>query len=72
MYRSWIPKPNKPGQMRAITQPNKTDIIVMDALSHLLNIIFEDLFYLNITGLGKVEALLPSLFKSEAGTGSIN
>lgn len=44
MYRSWIPKPNKPGQMRAITQPNKTDIIVMDALSHLLNIIFEDLF----------------------------
>lgn len=44
MYRSWIPKPNKPGQMRAITQPNKTEIIVMDALSHLLNIIFEDLF----------------------------
>ncbi|MBA0704412.1 hypothetical protein Golax_016670, partial [Gossypium laxum] len=24
MYRSWIPKPNKPGKLRAITQPNKT------------------------------------------------
>jgi hypothetical protein len=34
MYRSWIPKPNKPGKLRAITQPNKGDIIVMDALSH--------------------------------------
>lgn len=37
MYRSWIPKPNKPGKLRPITQPNKADIIVMDALSHLLN-----------------------------------
>lgn len=23
MYRSWIPKPNKPGQQRPITQPLK-------------------------------------------------
>ena len=44
MYRSWIPKPNKPGQIWAITQPNKTNIIIMDVLSHLLNIIFEDIF----------------------------
>jgi len=27
MYRSWIPKPNKPGKLRAITQPNKTKVI---------------------------------------------
>lgn len=32
MYRSWIPKPNKPGKMRPITQPHKEDFIVMDAL----------------------------------------
>lgn len=44
MYRSWIPKPNKPGHLRAITQPNKADIIVMDALSQLLKIVFDDLF----------------------------
>lgn len=44
MYRSWIPKPNKPGELRAITQPNKGDIIVMDALSYLLNIVFEEIF----------------------------
>lgn len=35
MYRSWIPKPNKPGQLRPITQPNKADILVMDALAQL-------------------------------------
>lgn len=58
--------------MRAITQPNKTDIIVMDALSHLLNIIFEDLFLSQSHGFRKGRGLLPDLFKSEAGTGSIN
>lgn len=44
MFRSWIPKPNKPGKQRAITQPNKADIIVMDTLSLLLNVVFEDIF----------------------------
>ena len=44
MYRSWIPKLNKPEQLRPITQPNQDDRLVMDALSHLLNIVFEDLF----------------------------
>lgn len=44
MYRSFIPKPNKPGQFRPITQPKKVDIIVMDSLSHLLNLVFEDIF----------------------------
>ena len=42
----WVPKPNKPGKMRPITQPNKADIIVMDALSlffNLLNGVFEDI-----------------------------
>lgn len=42
MFRSWIPKPNKPGQMRPITQPE--DRIVMEAIAHPLNIVFEDLF----------------------------
>ena len=40
MYWSWIPKPNKLGELRAITKPDKADILVMDALSHLLNIVF--------------------------------
>lgn len=31
MYRSCIPKPHKPGEMRPIRQPHKADIIVMDA-----------------------------------------
>ena len=44
MYRSWIPKPNKPGQLRPITQPHKADILVMDSLSYLLNSFFADLF----------------------------
>ena len=44
MYRSWITTPNKPGELRAITQPNKGDIIVIDALSYLLNIVFEEIF----------------------------
>lgn len=44
MFRSWIPKPNKPGKMRPITQPFKEDLIVMEAIAHLLNIVFEDLF----------------------------
>lgn len=76
MYRSWIPKPNKPGKLRAITQPNKGDIIVMDALSHLLNIIFDDVFFsfshgfrkgrgpisffLEVQGWGQVDRLIKS------------
>lgn len=50
-----------------------TDIIVMDALSHLLNFLFEDLFFcLNLTGLGKVEVLLLSFLKSRARARSID
>lgn len=44
MYHSWITKPNKPGQLRAITQPNKKDIIVIDALCKLPNLVFERVF----------------------------
>jgi RNA-directed DNA polymerase len=44
MSRYWIPKPNKPGKMRAITQPNQRDIIVMESLSVLLNIIYGEIF----------------------------
>jgi retron-type reverse transcriptase len=53
MYRSWIPKPNKPGKMRPITQPHKEDFIVMDALSQLLNIVFEDIFLTQSHGFRK-------------------
>lgn len=76
MYRSWIPKPNKPGQLRPITQPNKGDIIVMEALWHLLNVIFEDVFlhqshgfrkgrglftfYLSVYSRGPVDRLIKS------------
>ena len=44
MYRSWIPKPNKPGKLRPITQPHREDRIVMEALLHVLDIVFEDIF----------------------------
>lgn len=46
MYRSWIPKPNKPGKLRPITQPKKKGGYHRDgcALSHLLNLIFEEIF----------------------------
>lgn len=37
MFRSFIPKPKKPGQWRPITQPAERDRLVMKALSHLLN-----------------------------------
>ena len=51
MHRLWIPKPNTLGELRAITKPNKADILVMGALSHLLNIVFEDIFLPTLTGL---------------------
>lgn len=44
MYRSWIPKPNKPGQLRPITQPNEKDIPVMDSIAFLLNLVYKDIF----------------------------
>jgi retron-type reverse transcriptase len=44
MYRSWIPKPNKPGHLRPITQPNEKDILVMDSIAFLLNLVYKDIF----------------------------
>lgn len=52
MHKSWIPKPNKPGKMRPIT-PCKKDLIVMEALSLLLNIVYEDVFLTNSHGFRK-------------------
>lgn len=43
--------------MRQITQPYKEDIIVMDALSLLLNAIFENLFLTDSHGFRKVKFL---------------
>jgi len=46
---TWIPKPNKPGELRAISQPNKQgwyDTIGLDALSQLLNILFSEIYLL--------------------------
>lgn len=76
MYRSWIPKPNKPGKLRPITQPNKVDILVMEALAHLLNLVFEEIFvsqshgfrpgrgsisfFLQVQGWGLVDRLVKS------------
>lgn len=37
MYRSFIPKPKKPEQLRPITQPAKEDPLVLGALARLLN-----------------------------------
>lgn len=44
MHRFYIPKPNKPGQLRPITQPYPKEILVMDAISHVLNQVFADIF----------------------------
>ena len=45
MYRSWIPKPNKPEELQSIAQPNKQGkTIGLDVLSHLLNIVFDEIF----------------------------
>lgn len=63
MYRSWIPKPNRPGKMRAITQPHKGDIIVIEALSLLLNIVFEDLFLPQSHGFRKGRGPITFLYK---------
>ncbi|KAL6983142.1 hypothetical protein U1Q18_016536 [Sarracenia purpurea var. burkii] len=41
MHRLYIPKPNKPGQLRPITQPYPKEILVMDAISHVLNQVVE-------------------------------
>lgn len=69
MYRSWIPKPNKPGKLRPITQPKKkADIIVMDARFLIYWIwSLKRFFCRNLTDLGKVEVLLLSFLKSRAG-----
>lgn len=56
MYRSYIPKPKKPGRtgkLRPITQPHKKDIILMDAISLILNEIFESLFIESAHGFRK-------------------
>lgn len=52
MHRSWIPKPNKPGKMRPIT-PCKKDLIVMEALSLLFNIVYEDVLLTHSHGFWK-------------------
>nr|KUM48159.1 18S ribosomal RNA intron 1 ORF [Picea glauca] len=44
MRRIYIPKPHKPGQLRPITTPHTSDIIVMDALSEVLNMLLRDIF----------------------------
>lgn len=44
MYHSWIPKPNKPGELRPITQLANKDIIVMDDISYLLNKVYAEIF----------------------------
>ena len=49
MHRSWIPKPNKPGPIT----PCKKDLIVMEALSLLLNIVYEDVLLTHSHGFRK-------------------
>jgi len=44
MTRVYIPKSNKPGQSRPITMPFKKDILVMDALLHILTEVYEPVF----------------------------
>lgn len=44
MRRSFIPKANKPGQFRPITEPAGRDRIVMQGLSHLLSVLYEPEF----------------------------
>lgn len=53
MYRSWIPKPNKPGEVRPITQPATRDRIVMDSISYLLNQTYGDIFLATSHGFRK-------------------
>lgn len=71
MRRYWIPKPNKPGKLRPITQPNKVDILIMDALSHLLNIIFEDIFVPQSHGFRQGRGSI-SFFLQVQGWGSVD
>ncbi|KAM1859816.1 hypothetical protein ACFX13_012066 [Malus domestica] len=49
MHMSWIPKPNKPGPIT----PCKKDLIVMEALSLLLNIVYEDVLLTHSHGFRK-------------------
>ena len=44
MKRSFIPKVNKPGQFRPLTQPADKDRLVMDALVRLLNETWDSTF----------------------------
>lgn len=37
MYRTFIPKPKKPGEFRPITQPADKDRLVLEAMTALLN-----------------------------------
>lgn len=53
LFRSFIPKPNKPGKLRPITQPFRDDILVMDALSQVLLEVFESLFLYSSHGFRK-------------------
>lgn len=53
--------------MRQITQPYKSDIIIMDALSLLLNVIFENLFLTYSHGFRKDKGQKPSSLMSKHG-----
>lgn len=48
--RVWIPKPNKPGEMRPLGIPTITDRVVQEMLRMLLEPVYEGLFYAHSYG----------------------
>ena len=44
MYRLFVPKPFKPGELRPITIPHPRDLIIMDAISNVLTRLFHPIF----------------------------
>jgi len=68
MCRTYIPKPHKPGQLRPITIPHASDVIVMDAISEVFNDLLEDIFIPGAHGFRKKRSG-ETLFIARLGTG---
>ena len=53
MHRTYIPKPNKPGELRPITIPHVLDVIVMDSMSEVFNDLLRHTFLTSSHGFRK-------------------
>ena len=70
MFRSFIPKSQKPESLRPITQPAKKDIRILATMSLLVNQVYESIFLDSFHGFRKGRGV-QTLFREEIRQGGI-